>query len=99
MTDVLRNFVEAAGPLQALVLVVAYVILTVLLVPGTISSVAAGALFGPVWGTVLTLAGATIGAVAAFEIARALVRERVRLGWAAAPTPPTAGSEAAAFLA
>ncbi len=78
VTDVLRNFVEAAGPLQALVLVVAYVILTVLLVPGTISSVAAGSLFGPAWGTLLTLAGATIGAITAFEIARALGRERVR---------------------
>lgn len=74
----LRNFVEAAGPLQALVFVVAYVILTVLLVPGTIPSVAAGAIFGPVWGTLLTLTGATIGAVAAFETARALGRERVR---------------------
>ncbi len=78
MTDVLRNFVETAGPLQALVFVVAYVILSVLLVPGTISSVAAGALFGPAWGTLLALAGATIGAIAAFETARALGRERVR---------------------
>ena len=78
VTDVLRNFVEAAGPLQALVFVVAYVILTVLLVPGTISSVVAGWLFGPAWGTLLTLAGATIGAITAFEIARALGRERVR---------------------
>lgn len=78
MTDALRNFVEAAGSLEAVVFVITYVILTVLLVPGTIPSVAAGALFGPVWGTALTLAGATIGAVAAFEIARALGRERVR---------------------
>jgi uncharacterized membrane protein YdjX (TVP38/TMEM64 family) len=78
VTDVLRNFVETAGPLQALVFVVAYVILSVLLVPGTISSVAAGALFGPAWGTLLALAGATIGAIAAFETARALGRERVR---------------------
>ncbi len=99
MTDVLRNFVEAAGPLQALVFVVAYVILTVLLVPGTISSVAAGSLFGPAWGTLLTLAGATIGRS---RRSRSPVRWGVSvcgLGWAAAPTPPTAGSEAAAFLA
>ncbi len=78
MTDSVRMFVEAAGPLQAIVFVALYVMLTVLLVPGTIPSLAAGALFGPFWGVLLTLTGATLGAVAAFEIARALGRERVR---------------------
>ncbi len=71
-------FVEGTGPFQAAVFVVLYVILTVALVPGTIPSLAAGALFGPVWGTLLTLTGATLGAVAAFETARALGRERLR---------------------
>jgi len=78
VTDALRMFVESTGPLEAVVFVALYVILTVFLVPGTIPSVAAGALFGPLWGTLLTLTGATIGAVAAFEVARALGRERVR---------------------
>lgn len=78
VADQLRTFIEATGPAGAAVFVVAYVILTVLLVPGTIGSVAAGALFGPIWGTVLTLAGATLGAVAAFEVARALGRDGVR---------------------
>ena len=38
--------------------------------PGSLFSLAGGALFGPVWGTVLNLAGATVGASIAFLIAR-----------------------------
>jgi uncharacterized membrane protein YdjX (TVP38/TMEM64 family)/rhodanese-related sulfurtransferase len=38
--------------------------------PGSLFSLAGGALFGPVWGTVLNLSGATIGASIAFLIAR-----------------------------
>jgi len=38
--------------------------------PGALFALAGGALFGPVWGTVLNLAGATIGASIAFLIAR-----------------------------
>jgi uncharacterized membrane protein YdjX (TVP38/TMEM64 family) len=38
--------------------------------PGSLFSLAGGALFGPVWGTVLNLSGATIGASVAFLIAR-----------------------------
>ena len=38
--------------------------------PGSLFSLAGGALFGPVWGTALNLAGATIGASIAFLIAR-----------------------------
>ncbi len=78
MADQVRDFIEALGPFGGIAFVLLYVVLTVLFVPGTIPSLAAGALFGPLWGTLLTLAGATLGAAAAFEIARALGRERVR---------------------
>jgi uncharacterized membrane protein YdjX (TVP38/TMEM64 family) len=61
---------------------VAYVALfavgTVLFVPGAIFGLAGGALFGPLWGTLLNLAGATIGATAAFLVARYLARDWVR---------------------
>jgi len=78
VADLLRAFIEALGPFDGIAFVLAYVVLTILFVPGSIPSVAAGALFGPVWGSALTLAGATLGAAAAFEIARGLGRERVR---------------------
>lgn len=43
---------------------------TVLFAPGAIFGFVGGALFGPLWGTLLNLAGATIGATAAFLVAR-----------------------------
>lgn len=49
---------------------------TVLFVPGAIFGLAGGVLFGPLWGTLLNLAGATLGATAAFLMAR-----HVAAGW------------------
>jgi uncharacterized membrane protein YdjX (TVP38/TMEM64 family)/rhodanese-related sulfurtransferase len=51
---------------------------TILFVPGAILGLAGGALFGPLWGTVLNLAGATLGATAAFLVARYLAGDWVR---------------------
>ncbi len=78
MADSLRNGVESTGLLGPVVFVIAYALLTVALVPGTIPSLAAGALFGPLWGSLLTVVGATAGALAAFEVARRIGRKRIR---------------------
>jgi uncharacterized membrane protein YdjX (TVP38/TMEM64 family) len=51
---------------------------TVLFVPGALFGLAGGALFGPVWGTIANLAGATLGATAAFLVARYLGANWVR---------------------
>lgn len=56
----------------------AYVVATVAWVPGTILTVASGALFGLVEGTVWTLVGATLGGTAAFLVARHLARGTLR---------------------
>lgn len=50
---------------------------TILFVPGSLFGLAGGALFGPVWGTMLNLAGATLGATAAFLVARHLAADWV----------------------
>jgi uncharacterized membrane protein YdjX (TVP38/TMEM64 family) len=50
---------------------------TVLFVPGAIFGLAGGVLFGPLWGTLLNLAGATLGATAAFLVARYLAADWV----------------------
>ncbi len=76
--DHVRSLVDAAGPFGPAAFVAAYALLTVALVPATIPSLAAGALFGPVWGSLLVVAGATAGAVAAFEIARRVGHQRTR---------------------
>jgi uncharacterized membrane protein YdjX (TVP38/TMEM64 family) len=47
-----------------------YALATVLFVPGSVLTVAGGALFGPIWGTLWNLTGATLGATFAFVIAR-----------------------------
>ena len=47
-----------------------YTLATVLFVPGSLLTVAGGALFGPIWGTLWNLTGATLGATFAFAIAR-----------------------------
>ena len=51
---------------------------TILFVPGAIFGLVGGALFGPLWGTVLNLAGATLGATAAFLVARYVAADWVR---------------------
>lgn len=73
-----RQLVANAGLLAPVVFVVLYTGLTVLLVPGAIGSIAAGALFGPVLGTALTVVAASLGATASFLVARALGREQVQ---------------------
>lgn len=57
------------GPL-AFILV--YALATVLLLPGSILTLAGGALFGPLAGTFYNLTGATLGATLAFLVARYL---------------------------
>ncbi len=68
----LENWVnagDAAGPLLFMAL---YAVVTVLFLPGSVITLVGGALFGPVWGTLWNLTGATIGASLAFLIARYL---------------------------
>ncbi len=62
-----------------------YVLATVLFLPGALFTLAGGALFGPIWGTFYSLTGATIGATAAFAIARYVASD-----WAARRAGPRA---------
>lgn len=65
----------AAGPLVFLLL---YSLATVLFLPGWVLTLAGGALFGPVWGTLYNLSGATLGATLSFLVARYLASDWVR---------------------
>jgi len=67
-----QTWVEGAGVAAPLVFIAVYATATVLFLPGAAITMAGGALFGPVWGTLWNLAGATLGASLAFLIARYL---------------------------
>lgn len=74
--EVLRGSVWAPA-----IFVVAYAAATAVALPGSVLTIAGGALFGFGWGAILNSLGANLGANAAFLVARGLGREGIeRLG-------------------
>ena len=73
----LRASVRSAGAAGGLVFVGGYAVLALLPAPKAVLTVLGGALFGWWLGTVLSLIGALVGAVVAFELGRLLGREAV----------------------
>ncbi|TVP87887.1 MAG: sulfurtransferase [Thioalkalivibrio sp.] len=68
----LEAWIAGFGITAPLVFVIVYALASVLFLPGMVMTLAGGALFGPVWGTLINLFGATLGATAAFLVARYL---------------------------
>ena len=66
--------VESIGVWAPIVFIGGYVVATVAFVPGSVLTLAAGALFGLLWGTVYVWIAATLGACAAFLVSRYLAR-------------------------
>ena len=73
----LERWVEQFGTAGPLVFMLLYAVATVVFLPGSVITLAGGALFGPVWGTLYNLTGATLGAALAFLIARYLAADAV----------------------
>lgn len=71
------RWVGEQGAVGLFVFVAGYALATVLAVPGSILTLAAGAIFGIGQGTALVFAGAMLGSTAAFLIARYLARPMV----------------------
>ena len=67
---IVEDWVARAGLAGPMLFMALYAVATVLFLPGSVLTLAGGALFGPVWGTLYNLTGATLGAVLAFVIAR-----------------------------
>lgn len=65
------------GWLAPVTFILGYVVGTVFFLPGLIFTLAGGALFGPVFGTLYSLTGATIGATLAFLAARYIAHDWV----------------------
>lgn len=75
--DLLVARFRSLGPWGPVAYILLYLVAPPLLIPGSPITIAGGALFGPVWGTVYTILGATGGASFAFIIARYLAGEWV----------------------
>lgn len=73
----LVNYLQMAGIVAIALFLLAHVAATAVGLPGTILVIAGGAAFGVVWGTLWSTIGATLGAIAAFYLARCLMRDWV----------------------
>jgi len=71
----LREWLAQLGPWAPVIFIGLYVLACVLFVPGSALTLAAGALFGVVRGSIYVSIGATLGATAAFLVGRHLARD------------------------
>jgi uncharacterized membrane protein YdjX (TVP38/TMEM64 family) len=77
-----ETYVYSLGAVAPIVYALGYAVLTVLLFPASIVTLAAGTLFGLKTGLLVVLVGANLGALCSFLLARTFLRERV-IRWTA----------------
>ncbi len=70
-------WISGLGPLGPLIFIALYIVVCVLLLPGSIPTLGAGVVFGVVKGSVAVSIGSTLGATCAFLIGRYLARNWV----------------------
>jgi uncharacterized membrane protein YdjX (TVP38/TMEM64 family) len=75
--ELLDNAIRESGLWGPLLFIALYAVATVFFLPGSLLTLAGGALFGPLAGTFYNLTGATLGATLAFLVARYLASEWV----------------------
>ncbi|MBW8002929.1 MAG: TVP38/TMEM64 family protein [Planctomycetes bacterium] len=71
------DWISGLGPLGPLIFIGLYILVCVLLLPGSIVTLGAGVVFGVVKGSIAVSIGSTIGATCAFLIGRYLARNWV----------------------
>lgn len=74
----IRSLLENLGWVAGLAFIAIYALGTVFFLPGAVLTLVGGALFGPWWGTLFNLTGATLGAGLAFLLSRYLAADWVR---------------------
>jgi uncharacterized membrane protein YdjX (TVP38/TMEM64 family)/rhodanese-related sulfurtransferase len=75
--ETLDAWLGALGPWARIGYMILYALGTVAFAPGVVFALAGGALFGPIWGSLWNLTGATFGATLAFLVARYIAGEWV----------------------
>jgi uncharacterized membrane protein YdjX (TVP38/TMEM64 family) len=78
-------WVESLGIWGPAVFIAGYALAVVAFAPGSVLTLAAGAIFGLLWGTLYVLVAATLGACAAFLVSRYLARSLVERRLEATP--------------
>ena len=71
----IRDYILGFGILAPAIFILLYFIRTFFLFPASVLSVASGLAFGPFWGTVYTISGATISASTAFILSKLYGRD------------------------
>lgn len=74
----LLKALSSLGPWTVPVFLIAHILATMVGVPGTLLVLVGGAKFGVWWGSLWSLIGATVGAIAAFGVARYLMQDWFR---------------------
>lgn len=70
--SIVENWVNEAGAAGPIVFMLVFVVGAICFFPGSVLTLAGGALFGPVMGSIYNVTGATMGAFCSFLIARYL---------------------------
>ena len=78
-----ESYVQSLGAVGPVVVMLAYILSTVLFIPGSALTIGSGTLFGLTTGFVVVFLGANLGALCSFLLARTLLRDKVA-NWAAA---------------
>lgn len=79
--DVLQARITEFGMWAPLAFIVAYIVAVPLCLPASLITLAAGALFGPVLGSIYALGSATVGATISFLIARYIAGDFATSKW------------------
>lgn len=74
----MQLWINGMGWSGIVIFIAIYALAAVLFLPGTVLSLAGGALFGPVLGTAINLTGATLGATLSFLISRHLASQWIQ---------------------
>jgi uncharacterized membrane protein YdjX (TVP38/TMEM64 family) len=83
----IEEWVAESGAFGVVVFAGIYVVATVLLLPSAVLNIAAGALFGLAWGLGAVMAASMLAAFIAFEVARHLLRDRIKAHYTKTGTP------------